>query len=337
MTRAVSTKRIVALRNAVALLAATAVFCATATFCATPARAADAYPTRPIKLVVGFGAGGPTDIPARFIADKLGAALGQGVVVENKPAAGGIVAARDMLTQPRDGYTLLLCTHFDATNVAVYRDVGYTLSDVAPVSLIAKYYYGLALSNAVPAADFPSFVAYAKAHPGEITYATVGAASAQEIMARQLGKLTGVTMTRVPFRGGLGVVQELIAGRVDLYPSPTLAVMQYYKAKQLKIIATTSPERLSTLPQVPTLKEAGFNFVRFGWLGVCAGAGTPAPIIKTLNQRIASIIASPDYRALIENAGSIAVSSTPQDLGAIMQKTFDDVVPAVKEFGLQQP
>jgi tripartite-type tricarboxylate transporter receptor subunit TctC len=185
--------------------------------------------------------------------------------------------------------------------------------------------------------DFNSLVTYAKAHPGEVTYATVGAASAQEIMARQLGKLTGVTMTRVPFRGGLGVVQEVIAGRVDLYPSPTLAVMQYYKAKQLKILATTSPERLATLPEVPTLKEAGFDFVRFGWLGVCARAGTPQPIIDTLNNDIVSIVASAPYRALIENAGSIPVSSTPQEFGTTVQKTFADVVPAVKEFGLEQP
>jgi len=160
--------------------------------CAMPAQAADTYPSRPIRLVVGFGAGGPTDIPARFIADRLGTALGQPVIVENKPAAGGIVATRDVLAQPRDGYTLLLCTHFDATNVAVYRNAGYKLADIAPISLIAKYYYGLALANAVPADDFESFVAYAKAHPGEVTYATVGAGSAQEIMARQLEKLTGV-------------------------------------------------------------------------------------------------------------------------------------------------
>jgi tripartite-type tricarboxylate transporter receptor subunit TctC len=303
---------------------------------ASSALAADVYPSRPIRLEVGFGAGGPTDIPARFIADKLGAALGQSVVVENKPAAGGIVATRDVLAQPRDGYTLLLCTHFDATNTAVYRDAGYTLADIAPISLIAKYYYGLALANAIPAQDFNSFVAYAKAHPGEVTYATVGAASAQEIMARQLEKLTGVTMNRIPYRGGLVVVQELLAGRVDLYPSPTLAIMPYYTSRQLKILATTSPERLSTLPEIPTLKEVGFDFVRFGWLGVCAGAGTPEPIVQTLNRQIASIVASPAYRALIENAGSIAESSTPEGLGAIMQKTMDDVVPAVKEFGLQQ-
>jgi tripartite-type tricarboxylate transporter receptor subunit TctC len=324
-------------RGAVAAQIAIGLAAATLAFgCGQTGNAADAYPSRPIRLMVGFGAGGPTDIPARFIADRLGAALGQPVVVENKPAAGGIVATRDVLAQPRDGYTLLLCTHFDATNVAVYRNSGYQLSDIAPISLIAKYYYGLALANAVPAENFETFVAYAKAHPGEVTYATVGAGSAQEIMARQLEKLTGVTMNRIPFRGGIQVVQELVAGRVALYPSPTLAIMPQYQAKQLKIIATTSPERLKTLPEVPTLTEKGFDFVRFGWLGVCAGAGTPEPIIKTLNERIAAIVAMPDYRALIENAGSIAISATPQEFGAVIAKTLADTAPAVQEFGLQQ-
>ena len=220
-----------------------------ATVVAMPAFAADNYPTRPIRLIVGFGAGGPTDIPARFIADRLGSALGQPVVVENKPAAGGIVATRDVLAQPRDGYTLLLCTHFDATNTAVYRNAGYKLEDITPVSLIVKYYYGLALANAVPADDLTSFIAYAKAHPGEVTYATVGSGSAQEIISLQMQKLTGITMNRIPFRGGVGVVSEIVAGRVDLYPSPTLAVMSQYQAKQLKIIAATSPERLKSLPE----------------------------------------------------------------------------------------
>jgi tripartite-type tricarboxylate transporter receptor subunit TctC len=303
---------------------------------APPVFAADSYPSRPIRLVVGYGAGGPTDIPARYVADKLGAALGQPVIVENKPAAGGIVATRDVLAQPRDGYTLLLCTHFDATNTAVYRDAGYRLADIAPVSLIVKYYYGLALANAIPADDFKSFVAYAKAHPGEVTYATVGAGSAQEIIALQLQKLTGVTMNRIPFRGGLGVVQELVAGRVDLYPSPTLAVMSQYQAKQLKIVAVTSPERIKSLPDVPTVKEEGLDFVRFGWLGICAGAGTPEPVMKMLNDNIVRIVASDGFRTLIENAGSIAESSTPVEFAAIIKKTLDDVMPTIQEFGLQQ-
>jgi tripartite-type tricarboxylate transporter receptor subunit TctC len=315
---------------------AVALLTAVVALATTGVRAADNYPTRPVRLVVGFGAGGPTDIPARYIADKLGVALGQPVVVENRPAAGGIVATRDVLQQPRDGYTLLLCTHFDATNAAVYRNVGYQLGDIAPISLIAKYYYGLALANVIPADDFKSFVAYAKAHPGEVTYATVGAGSAQEILTRQIAKLTGIDLNRIPFRGGVGVVQELVAGRVDLYPSPTLAVMSQYRAKQLKILATTSPERLQNMPEVPTLKEQGFDFVRFGWLGVCAGSGTPEPILKTLNEDITQIVATPGYRTLIESAGSIAVSATPQEFAAVIQKTLDDAVPTIQEFGLQQ-
>src|SRR5215467_421894 len=160
------------------------------------------YPERPIRLVVGFGVGGPTDIPARVVADKLGEALGQRVFVENKPASGGIVATRDVIARPADGYTLLLCTHFEPINVAAYKDPGFKLSDLTPVSLIARYYYGLALANAVPATDVRSFLAYAKAHPGQVNYGTVGFGSAQEILARQLEKVTGITMNQVPFRGG---------------------------------------------------------------------------------------------------------------------------------------
>jgi tripartite-type tricarboxylate transporter receptor subunit TctC len=298
--------------------------------------AEDNYPSRPIRLVVGFGAGGPTDIPARFIADKLGHALGQPVIVENKPAAGGIVATRDVIAQPADGYTLLLCTHFEEINTAVYRDAGFKLGDIAPISLIAKYYYALALSNAVPATTFDAFISYAKAHPGEVTYASVGTGSAQEIIARQLEKLTGVTMNRIPFRGGIQVVQELVAGRIGFYVSPTLAIMPQYRGRELKLLAMTSPERIASLPEIPTLKEHGMDFVRFGWLGICAAAGTPEPIVRLLHDSIVPIVAGADYRALVENAGSIATSSTPQELGALMEKTLEEVSASVKEFNMQQ-
>jgi tripartite-type tricarboxylate transporter receptor subunit TctC len=300
------------------------------------ARAQDAYPTKPIRLVVGFGAGGPTDIPARFIADKLGTALGQRVVVENKPAAAGMIATRDVLSQPRDGYTLLLCTHFESINVAVYKNPGFKLADIAPISLVAKYYYGLALANAIPADNFDAFVQYAKAHPGEVSYATIGAGSAQEILARQLEKLAGISMNRIPFRGGPQVVQELIAGRVHVYMSPTLAIMQQYQSKQLKILAVSAPERLKSSPEIPTVKEKGFNFVRYGWLGICAGAGTPQPIVELLNRQVAEVVNSADYRALIERAGSIPVSSTPDELRQVITQTLDDVAASIREFGMQQ-
>jgi tripartite-type tricarboxylate transporter receptor subunit TctC len=303
---------------------------------APPAAAQDAYPNRPIRLVVGFGAGGPTDIPARFIAEKLGDALGQRVIVENKPAAAGMIATRDVLAQPRDGHTLLLCTHFESINTAAYKNPGFKLADIAPISLIAKYYYGLALANAVPASDFRSFVAYAKTHPGQVSYATIGAGSAQEIFARQLEKLTGISMNRIPFRGGAQVIQELVAGRVHFYVSPTLAITQQYQANLLKFLAVSAPERVKAFPEVPTLVETGVNFVRFGWLGLCAGAGTPQPIVDLLNRRIGAIVAADDYRGMIEKAGSIAVASTPEELRQIITQTLDDVASTIREFGMEQ-
>src|SRR5436190_5135926 len=299
-------------------------------------RAEEPYPVRPIRLIVGFGAGGPTDIPARFVADKLGQALGTRVVVENKPAAAGMIATRDALSQPRDGYTLLLCTHFEAINAAVYKNAQFKLDDLGPISLIAKYYYGLALANSVPATDFASFITYAKSHPDEVSYATVGAGSAQEILARQLERLTGISMNRVPFRGGAQVVQELVAGRVQFYVSPTLAIVGQYEAKQLKILAVSAPERLKNLAEIPTLTEKGIDLVRFGWLGICAGAGTPQPILDLLQRHIEAIVGTTEYRSMIEKAGSIAVSSTPAQLRQVITQTFDDTSSTIRELGMQQ-
>jgi tripartite-type tricarboxylate transporter receptor subunit TctC len=294
------------------------------------------YPNKLIRLVVGFPAGSPTDIPARFIADKLGERLGQRVIVENKPAAAGMLATRDVLSRSKDGYTLLLCTHFEPINVASYKNPGFKLSDIAPITLITKYYYALALSPSIPVEDFASFVQYAKARAGEISYAVIGAGSAQEILARQLEKLAGIAMNRIPFRGGPQVVQELIAGRVDFYVSPTLGVMPQYESGQLKLLAVSAPARLAIAPKVPILKEAGIDYVRFGWLGICAADGTPRPIIERLNREIAVVVAMTEYKTMIEHAGEIALSSTPGELGEVIERTFDEVRATIQEFGLQQ-
>jgi tripartite-type tricarboxylate transporter receptor subunit TctC len=300
------------------------------------ASAQDHYPSRPVRLVVGFGAGGPTDIPARFVADKLGTLLGQRMIVENKMGAAGMLATRDVLAQPADGYNLLLCTHFESINTVLYKSPGFKLDDIAPISLIARYYYGLALSNSIPANTFEEFLAYAKAHPGEVSYATIGAGSAQEIMARQLEKLAGISMNRIPFRSGSQVIPDMVAGRLNFYVSPTIGVVPQYRAKQLKVLAVTSPERLKGLPDVPTVKEKGIDFVRYGYLGICAAKGTPQPILDRLNKDIVSVVATPEYRELIEKGGSLPESSTPQQLGQVIAQTVDDVAATIREFGMQQ-
>jgi tripartite-type tricarboxylate transporter receptor subunit TctC len=302
---------------------------------AGPARAGEHYPDRTVRLIVGFGAGGPTDIPARFMAKKLETMLGQSVIVENKPGASGQIATNYVLEQPRDGYTLLLCTHFEPINEAVYKHIGYKLSDIAPISQISKYYYGITLAKTVPADNLEQFIAYAKAHPKGVNYATVGSASVQEIFAHQLEKLTGITMNRVFYKGGAEIMRDLLPGRVQFFVSPTLSVMPYYRAGKLRIIAVTSPERLKVAPEVPTLTEKGFGFVAFGWLGVCAGAGAPQPIISLLNRDIGSIVNSSGYRALIEKAGSIPTASTPEELQKVIDDTYKQVESTIREYHMQ--
>jgi len=293
------------------------------------------YPDKPIRLVVGFSAGGPTDLPARFIAERLGASLGQRVVVENRPGAAGQIATQDVLAKARDGYNLLLCTHFEAINAAVYKNIAYTLTDLAPVSQVSRYYYGVVIANDVPARDWDEFVAYARANPGKLNYGMLGKGSAQHILALELGKLTGTEMVGVPYKGGADALNDVLAGRVQMYVSPTLAVLPPHRAGRVRLLAVSSPERLAAAPEIPTIREKGLPYVRFGWLGLCAGAGTPQPVIALLNRHIGAIVHSPDYREMTERAGSLAVSSTPEALAKILQETFDQTARISREFGLQ--
>jgi tripartite-type tricarboxylate transporter receptor subunit TctC len=293
------------------------------------------YPTHPIRLVVGFLAGGPTDIPARFIADRLSSQLGQKVYVENKPGAGGMIALNDVLAQPRDGYNLSFCTYFDAMNTLLYKNVSYKLSDIAPVTMVSKYYYLMALAKSVPVDTFAQFVAYAKAHPGDILYGTVGAGSTQELVAHELEKTAGIAMTKVPFKGANEITQDMLAGRVHFQVGPPIAIGPYYKSGQLKVLAATSPQRLKSFPEVPTLTELGYPLTPYGWLGVCAGSGTPEPIVDLLNRHIVSITQSDEYRQFMEKTGNIPAAMTPEQFGRAIAQTAADAAPTIREFHMQ--
>jgi len=297
--------------------------------------AAEPYPTRPIRLLVGFPAGGPTDIPARFIANRLSEQLGQKVFVEDKPGAGGMIALDDMLAQPKDGYTLQLCTYFDAINTLLYKNVSYKLNDIAPITLVSKYYYLIGLAKSVPVDTFDQLVAYAKTHPGDILYGTVGAGSTQELVAHELEKTTGIKMTKVPFKGSSEITQEMLAGRIHFQVAPPIALAPYYKTGELKVVATTSPERLKSFPEVPTLTERGYALTPYGWLGVCASAGTPKPIVDLLNRHITSITQSDEYRQFLEKAGNIPAATTPEEFGRVFAQTVREAAPYVREFHMQ--
>ncbi len=301
---------------------------------ATPGLAQD-YPSRPIRMVVGFTAGGPTDIPARFIADRLSAALKSPVIVENKPGAGAPLAANDVMSRPRDGYDLLVCTYFDAVNTLLYKSLHYRLDDLVGITLIARYSYVVAASNSLPVDTFPELIAYTRQNPGAVNYAQLGVASTQNLLAKRLEKLAGMQMTAIPYKGSSEVAQELIAGRAHLYIGPPIGLVSLYQAKQIKILAVTGDERMQAIPEVPTLKESGVPLVAYAWLGVCAGAGTPQSVIDLLHDRIAAIVESPDYRALVEKSGSIAVSSTAAELHRVIEETANDAAPIIRELGIE--
>ena len=292
---------------------------------------------RPIRLVVGFAAGGSTDIPARYVADKLGALLGQRVIVENKPAAAGMLATRDVLAQPRDGYNLLLCTHFESINAAVYRNAQFELADLAPISLIAKYYYGLALSNAVPATDLAAFVRYAKAHPGEISYATIGS---------RIGAGDLCPAARAPHRhhheqGSLSRRRPGPAG----FASGARAVLRFadvldHPAGERRSAQDTRGFQSGT----PRGRAAGAHAAgtgrRFRPVRL-ARAFVPRRGRRRTSSACSIARSRPSSRrrttaAVTERAGSIPASSTPDELREIIAQTRIEVEATIQEFGLQQ-
>jgi len=299
------------------------------------AAGAQEFPSKTIRIVVGFPAGGPSDVPARILAEKL-RGLGQPVIVENKTGAAGMIALADVLAQPRDGHTLLLCSYIDAINPLLYRKVAYRLDDIAPVSLIQKAYYAFTISNELPVNDLKGFVAHAKSKPGALNYGKVGAGSVTELLAKQLEKVAGISMTGVTFRGTGPAVQEIAAGRLDFMVGPLAVTIPLHEAKKVKIIGMTSPERLPVAPDVPTLKEQGTDIVNYGWWGVCAAAGTPRPILETLNRHVATAVASPEFKTVIEKTGVIPVSSSVDEFAAIIAETAKEAGVMIKELGIEQ-
>ncbi|MBU8542589.1 MULTISPECIES: Bug family tripartite tricarboxylate transporter substrate binding protein [Roseomonadaceae] len=307
---------------------------ALALLCGMPAVAQEAWPTRPVRLVVGFPAGGPTDIPARIIAEKLRSQLGQPLVVENRSGAGGRIALDHVLSQPRDGHTLLVCTYIDALNT-MSASRPYGLGEMAPISQITRAYYALVVPNSVPATNVAEFVALAKARPEGMAFGHVGPASMPNLVARMFEGAAGVTMVEVPYRGTPPVLQDLIAGRLQLFVGPLVNTMPLAQGGQVRAIGVTSPERLGVAPGVPTLTEQGMNLVAFGWLGICGGAGTPPAVVRRVNELVTAAVASPEYRTAVEGTGAAAVSSTPEELGRLMQDTVTQYGAVIRRFNIQ--
>ena len=299
--------------------------------------AADAqpYPNRPVKLVVPFPPGGPSDVTARLVAEHLTPLLGQPVVVESRPGgAGGTIGARSVAASEPDGYTILLALTGTLTiSPAIYRDSGYDpIKSFAPVALLASGGQLLTTHRALPVESLGELVAYAKSHPGKLSYASPGFGTQPHLLGELLRLTTGVDVLHVPYKGSAPAITDLLAGQVQImFDSPSV-LLPHVEANRIRLLAVTSPRRMNQVPQAPTVAEAGFpKLTATLWSGIVAPAGTPAVVVERLNAAINAALNTPTLRASLINLGAEPQPMSPQDFAAFLKaevQTWGEVVEA---------
>jgi tripartite-type tricarboxylate transporter receptor subunit TctC len=277
---------------------------------------AQAYPTRPIHLVVGFPAGASTDISARIMAPWLSERLGQPVIVENKPGAGTNIAAQAVANAPGDGYTLLWMTSANASNVSLYDKLSFNLQrDIVPVAGIVSLPMLLEVNPSVPATTVAELIAYAKANPGKINLASSGIGSVSHLAGELFKSMTGVTMTHVPYRGSPPALADLIGGQVQAMFDAVPASLPHVRAGKLRALGVTMAVRAAVLPDVPSIAESVPGYDASVWIGVGAPKDTPAAIVDRLNREINAGLGDPAMRARYAELGNTPMPMTPAQYG----------------------
>ncbi len=285
-------------------------------FAGTAAAADDAgdYPSRPITIVVGYPPGGATDIIARLVATKLSQSLGQPVIVENKPGAGSNIATEQVVRAKPDGYTLLVETIANATNMTVYKNLKYdSARDLAPIVQFMSSPSILVVSPSLKATDLKSLIAMAKAEPDKLTYASSGVGGSPHLAGELLELRADVDMVHIPYKGATPAMMDVISGHVSMGFMTSLGALEQIQAGKLRPLAVAYAKRLPELPEVPTMAEAGLkDFEVSSWNGLAAPASTPEPIIRKLNQEVNKILATPEASEQLRTLGAQAVGGTPQ-------------------------
>ncbi len=272
------------------------------------------WPTRPIRIYVGFGAGGGTDIATRIIGEPLGELLGQRIVVENKPGAGGSVAADYVAKSTPDGYTALMISSGHTTSAVMLKTLQYDpVNDFSYVGIIAQSSFAVVAPNDLPANDIKGLIALIKKDPGKLNYSTVGLGSTQHLSAETMLQLTGAKAQHVPYRTTPEVVTALLRGESQFAVELAHAVQGQVKAGQLKILAVTNAQRWPLIPDAPTIAESGVpGFSVFGWNGLVFPRGTPQPIIDKVYKALTEVMSRDQVKKQLEAVGAIASLSTPE-------------------------
>jgi tripartite-type tricarboxylate transporter receptor subunit TctC len=297
--------------------------------------ATPAWPDRPIQLLIPYPPGGSADLLGRPLAMKLQERLGQNVVLEYKPGAGGTVASQALARAKPDGHTLILVLAAHAINASLYPKLPYdTRKDFAPVSLVANLPMIVAASSSLKANTIPELIAAAKAAPGKLTFGSAGNGNTGHLAAEFFSAQAGIKMTHVPYKGSAGVVNAMLAGEIDLTFDSISTSWPQIKSGRMRALAVTGEKRASISPDVPTMIEAGMpGFVINGWYAILAPAGTPTPVVERLSKEIAAVLTLPDLRAQIMAGGYEPVGSTPQALSAHIEAELMRWSKVVKDSG----
>ena len=277
---------------------------------------AQIYPGRPVRIIVGFPAGGPTDIVARVMAQWLSERLGQQFVVENRPGAASNIGTEAALRSPPDGYTLLQVTSSNAVNATFYENLNFNLlTDIAPVGAIIRVPFVMEVNPSVPAKTVPKFIAYAKANPGKLNMASAGNGSGTHVSGELFKMAAGVNLVHVPYRGASPAITDLLGGQVQVFFSTMPACIEYIRAGNLRALAVTTATRSDALPDVPTVGEFLPGYEASGWYGVGAPKNTPLEIIGRLNKQINAGLADLKLKKHFTDLGATVFAGSPADFG----------------------
>ena len=309
--------------------------CAAALPAVARGASAQSYPARPVRIIVAFPAGGPTDIAARLLGQWLSMRLGQEFIVENRSGASGNIGTDAVVRSAPDGYMLLMAVSPNTINATLYRKLSYDfLRDVVPVANVAEFPLVMEVSLSFPVKTVPEFIAYAKANPGKITYASAGIGTPDHVAGELFKLMAGVDMLHVPYRGGAPALVDLIAGQVQARFDPLASSVEYIKAGSLRPLAVTTATRSDALPDLPVVADFLPGFEASFWCGVGAPKNTPVPIIDTLNREINAGLADPRIKTRFAELGGRVLPGSPADFGKFLAEDTDKWAKVVRFAGI---
>lgn len=312
-------------------------WCLVAGLALSCAVSAQTFPLKPVRILVGFSAGGGTDVTARMLAQKLSEYLGGSVIVENRPGSGGMIATEAVAKSPADGYTLLMVAAADVVQPALRAKLAYDLErDFAPISNVVIVPFALVSHPSVPAKNVKELIALARAKPGSLNYASSGIGSSAHLSNELFNSMAKVSITHVPYKGVAEGVTALASGQIEMIFGSFPATLPLYEARKIRMLAVSTLKRTSVMPSLPTVDESGVpGYERYGWYGVIAPAGVNKDVIGKLNAGIVKVVGMPDMRDLFVRQGLDPQTNTPEQFAAFIHSELVQTAKLIKASGAQ--